>query len=85
MKFVELTRLEEWQTATEILMSAAEGRDFLMHARIGAAGAEPPRRPRVQHRSQRDALGKAEAEAGGIGFHACGSTPLNSKMQMISG
>ena len=27
--------LEEWQTATEILIRTAEGRDFLMHARIG--------------------------------------------------
>jgi hypothetical protein len=24
-----------WQTATDILIKAAEGRDFLMHARIG--------------------------------------------------
>jgi hypothetical protein len=28
-------KLEEWQTATEILIKTAEGRDFLMHARIG--------------------------------------------------
>ena len=28
-------KLAEWQTATEILILAAEGRDFLMHARIG--------------------------------------------------
>jgi hypothetical protein len=28
-------KLEEWQTATEILIRAAEGRDFMMHARIG--------------------------------------------------
>jgi hypothetical protein len=27
-------KLAEWQTATEILIGAAEGRDFLMHARI---------------------------------------------------
>jgi len=27
--------LEEWQTATGCLIGAAEGRDFLMHARIG--------------------------------------------------
>jgi hypothetical protein len=27
--------LEEWQTAGNILIRAAEGRDFLMHARIG--------------------------------------------------
>jgi hypothetical protein len=31
--------LEEWQTAGEILIKTAEGRDFLMHARIGDAGA----------------------------------------------
>jgi hypothetical protein len=28
-------KLPEWQTATEILIGAAEGRDFHMHARIG--------------------------------------------------
>jgi hypothetical protein len=27
--------LEEWQTAIHCLIGAAEGRDFLMHARIG--------------------------------------------------
>jgi hypothetical protein len=27
--------LEEWQTAVACLIGAAEGRDFLMHARIG--------------------------------------------------
>ena len=27
--------LEEWQTAIGRLIGAAEGRDFLMHARIG--------------------------------------------------
>jgi hypothetical protein len=27
--------LKEWQTAIEALLMAAEGRDFLMHARIG--------------------------------------------------
>ena len=27
--------LEEWQTAVSCLIGAAEGRDFLMHARIG--------------------------------------------------
>jgi hypothetical protein len=27
--------LEEWQTAGEILIKTAEGRDLLMHARIG--------------------------------------------------
>jgi hypothetical protein len=28
-------KLEEWQTATEVLIMAAEGRGPLMHARIG--------------------------------------------------
>src|SRR6202030_4375480 len=28
-------KLEEWQTAGRILIQATEGRDFLMHARIG--------------------------------------------------
>ena len=27
--------LEEWQTAVACLIGAAEGRDFIMHARIG--------------------------------------------------
>ena len=27
--------LEEWQTAGEILIKTAEGRDFLLHSRIG--------------------------------------------------
>jgi hypothetical protein len=31
--------VEEWQTAGEILIKAAEGRDFLMHARIGVMRA----------------------------------------------
>jgi hypothetical protein len=32
-------KLEEWQTATATLIRAAEGRDFLMHARIGVLRA----------------------------------------------
>jgi hypothetical protein len=32
-------KLEEWQTATACLIGAAEGRDFLMHARIGVMRA----------------------------------------------
>ena len=32
-------RLVEWQTATACLIGAAEGRDFLMHARIGVMQA----------------------------------------------
>jgi hypothetical protein len=31
--------LEEWQTAVACLIGAAEGRDFLMHARIGVMTA----------------------------------------------
>ena len=31
--------LEEWQTAIGCLIGAAEGRDFLMHARIGVLRA----------------------------------------------
>ena len=42
-------QLDEWPTAIECLIGAAEGRDFLMHARIGGtAGVEPPRRTGVQ-------------------------------------
>jgi hypothetical protein len=32
-------KLEEWQTATEVLILAAEGRGPLMHARIGVLRA----------------------------------------------
>jgi hypothetical protein len=31
--------LPEWQTATGCLIGAAEGRDFMMHARIGVLRA----------------------------------------------
>jgi hypothetical protein len=31
--------LEEWQTATGCLIGAAEGRDFMMHARFGVLRA----------------------------------------------
>jgi hypothetical protein len=31
--------LEEWQTAIGCLIGAAEGRDFMMHARIGVLRA----------------------------------------------
>jgi hypothetical protein len=31
--------LEEWPTATGCLIGAAEGRDFMMHARIGVLRA----------------------------------------------
>jgi hypothetical protein len=32
-------KLEEWQTAVRCLIGAAKGRDFMMHARIGALRA----------------------------------------------
>jgi hypothetical protein len=32
-------KVEQWQTAIRSLISAAEGRDFLMHARIGVLRA----------------------------------------------
>jgi hypothetical protein len=32
-------QLEEWQTAIGCLIGAAEGRDFVMHARIGVLRA----------------------------------------------
>jgi hypothetical protein len=35
----ECPRLPEWQTAIAFLIGAAEGRDFLMHARIGVMRA----------------------------------------------
>jgi hypothetical protein len=43
--------LEHWKTATEILIGAAEGRDFLMHARIAVLKAlnhGKPAAPRVK-------------------------------------
>jgi len=39
-------QLEEWQTAAHCLIGAAEGRDFLMHARIGVLRALNRDRPR---------------------------------------
>jgi len=41
---------EHWQTATSILIGAAEGRDFLLHARIAMLrainhGRQPPEQP----------------------------------------
>jgi DnaJ-like protein len=58
-------KLEEWQTATEVLIMAAEGRGPLMHARIGVLRAIHRNEPRVFNPDRkRNALGKAEAEAG---------------------
>ena len=42
-----------WQTATEILIGAAEGRDFLMHARIGVLRAINRDRPKPEPGSRR--------------------------------
>ncbi len=64
--------LEEWQTAVSCLIGAAEGRDFLMHARIGMLrGVEPEHRKGVQSRSQRHALGKTEAGARSVNSKVC--------------
>lgn len=38
---------EKWQTAIRCLIGAAEGRDFLMHARIGVLRALHKDEPRV--------------------------------------
>jgi hypothetical protein len=57
-------KLEEWQTATEVLMMAAEGRPADACADRHAVGDQPERRARVQSRSQRRALREAEAETG---------------------
>jgi hypothetical protein len=56
----------EWQAAMEavILVATKGGHPMLLAHRH--AGAEPPRRARVQPRSQRQALGKAEIEEGPI-------------------
>jgi hypothetical protein len=40
---------EEWQRAVRILIAAAEGRDFLMHARIAMLRALGARRRRQRH------------------------------------
>jgi hypothetical protein len=57
--------LAEWQTTIRCLIGAAEGRDFLMHAHRGAAGASsrkareapgttPQARKKLQNRSISD-------------------------------
>jgi hypothetical protein len=48
-------KLEEWQTATSCLIGAAEGRDFLMHARIGILRALNRRVERVFNPDRKDA------------------------------
>jgi hypothetical protein len=54
----------EWQAAMEALMLVAEKNGPTMMARIGVASAEPSCQARVQFRSQKHALGKAEAPEG---------------------
>ena len=56
--------LPEWQTATEALIMAAEGRGPLLHARVGMLRALNRTRTRVYYRSQGDALGEAQAQEG---------------------
>jgi hypothetical protein len=53
--------LEEWQTAIGCLIGAAEGRDFMMHARIGMLRApKSTRRARVLSVTQGETLGTTE-------------------------
>jgi hypothetical protein len=47
--------LEEWQTAVGCLIGAAEGRDFLMHARIGMLRALNGNVERVFNPDRKDA------------------------------
>jgi hypothetical protein len=47
-------QLEEWQTAVACLIGAAEGRDFLMHARIGMMRALNRHVERVFESSRKD-------------------------------
>ncbi len=46
--------LEEWRTAIECLIGTAEGRDFLMHARVGMLRALNRNVERVHDRSRKD-------------------------------
>ena len=47
-------QLDEWQIAIECLIGAAEGRDFLMHARVGMLGALNRQVERVFDPSRKD-------------------------------
>jgi hypothetical protein len=47
-------QLDEWQTAIGCLIGAAEGRDFLMHARIGVMKALNRHVERVFDPSRKD-------------------------------
>jgi hypothetical protein len=57
--------LDEWETAVECLICAAEGRDFLMHARVGMLRAINRNVERVFNPDRkRPKLEKAEAQEG---------------------
>jgi hypothetical protein len=56
-------QLPHWQAAVEALIMAAEGKGPLLHARVGMLRAMNHGREKGVIRSQRDALGQAEAEA----------------------
>jgi hypothetical protein len=56
----------ESQTAVGCLIGAAEGRDFLMHARWHAAGAQSQRGTGVRHVAERNALGQAKIKEGRV-------------------
>jgi hypothetical protein len=51
--------LEEWQTAIACLIGAAEGRDFVMHARIGVLRALNAARTGVQFLIARSHTGES--------------------------
>jgi hypothetical protein len=59
--------LAEWQIAIACLIGAAEGRDFMMHARIGMLRALNRHVERVFNTDRKDPIGAAEAGAGSIG------------------
>jgi hypothetical protein len=56
--------LEEWQTATGCLIGAAEGRDFMMHARIGVLRALNRNIQRTLTDRKDSHWGEAQAEEG---------------------
>jgi hypothetical protein len=69
-------QLGEWQTAIACLIGAAEGRDFLMHARIGVMRAINRHVERCSTRRARTIIGDAGSWRGisdGRKFHAASS------------
>jgi hypothetical protein len=54
-------KLEPWQTAIGCLIGAAEGRDFLMHARVGMLRALNRNVERVFNPDRKDTIGAASA------------------------